>query len=221
MNTADILVVSDDPELVRTLRTRSQAENDFRAVTVSSSAVIQSGRPLAFDVIVVGGLHDRHLFSRFCDLYFYADSAIILIAEEQDSSVLRAAYSHLPVVSRTGDWPGAVTIVMHEALRRMDAIGRAQRAEQLALDCKRYAALGRYFIEMRPCINDALTSVIGNADLLMLGPPSSPDEGRCQIEAIHQMALRLSEVMTRFSSLAAEMQTFEPKLALPLSPESK
>ena len=35
---------------------------------------------------------------------------------------------------------------------------------------RRHATLGRYMLEMRPSINNALTSVLGNADLLLLEP---------------------------------------------------
>ncbi len=64
-------------------------------------------------------------------------------------------------------------------------------------------------LEMRPSVNDALTSVLGNADLLLLEPGQASGESREQIEAIHTMALRLNEIMQRFSSLASEMRAGE------------
>jgi hypothetical protein len=64
-------------------------------------------------------------------------------------------------------------------------------------------------LEMRPGINNALTSAIGNADLLLLEPGQLSPECREQIRTIHAMALRLNEVMQRFSSLAAEMRASE------------
>lgn len=96
-----------------------------------------------------------------------------------------------------------------EALRRVNALNRAQRAERVALEAQRHAILGRYMLEMRPGINNALTSAIGNADLLLLEPGQLLPECREQIRTIHAMALRLNEVMQRFSSLAAEMRAGE------------
>lgn len=64
-------------------------------------------------------------------------------------------------------------------------------------------------LEMRPSVNDALTSVLGNADLLLLEPGQATGESREQIQTIHTMALRLNEVMQRFSSLASEMRAGE------------
>jgi hypothetical protein len=61
-------------------------------------------------------------------------------------------------------------------------------------------------LEMRPSINNALTSVLGNADLLLLDPERVSEESREQIQTIHAMALRLNEIMQRFSSLACEMR---------------
>jgi hypothetical protein len=62
---------------------------------------------------------------------------------------------------------------------------------------------------MRPNVNNALTSVLGNADLLLWEPAQKPGESREQIQTIHAMALRLHEIMQRFSSLAAEMRASE------------
>ena len=64
-------------------------------------------------------------------------------------------------------------------------------------------------LEMRPNVNNALTSVMGNADLLLLEPGQTSAESREQIQTIHTMALRLNEIMQRFSSLAAELRAGE------------
>jgi hypothetical protein len=64
-------------------------------------------------------------------------------------------------------------------------------------------------LEMRPSVNNALTSVLGNADLLLLEPGQNSGDSREQIRAIQAMALRLNEIMQRFSSLAAEMRSDE------------
>jgi hypothetical protein len=96
-----------------------------------------------------------------------------------------------------------------EALRRSDAVTRAQRAERLGVESQRHASLGRYMLEMRPSVNNALTSVLGNADLLLLEPEKVSEESHDQIRTIQTMALRLNEIMQRFSSLAAEMRSGE------------
>jgi hypothetical protein len=63
--------------------------------------------------------------------------------------------------------------------------------------------------DMRNGVNDALTSMLGNAELLMLEPGQLSKQSLGQIKTIHSMALRINEVMQRFSSLASEMRESE------------
>jgi len=67
-------------------------------------------------------------------------------------------------------------------------------------------------IEMRHTLNNALTSVLGNAELLLLEPGTFSAGVRSQIDTIRNMALRMHEILQRFSSLEKEM-TFAEKQA--------
>jgi hypothetical protein len=60
-------------------------------------------------------------------------------------------------------------------------------------------------LEMRHSLNNALTSALGNSDLLLLEPGSFCSQTRAQIETIRNMTLRIHEIMQRFSSLEKEM----------------
>ena len=57
--------------------------------------------------------------------------------------------------------------------------------------------------------NNALTAVLGNAELLMLDGEGLSPQVREQVETIQSMALRLHEMMQRFSSLEAELNMEE------------
>ncbi len=72
-----------------------------------------------------------------------------------------------------------------------------------------HATLGRYMLEMKHSVNNALTSMLGNAELLLLEPGQLSAQSLAQIKTMHSMALRINEVMQRFSSLASEMQDAE------------
>ena len=74
---------------------------------------------------------------------------------------------------------------------------------------EREAALGRYMLEVRHSFNNALTSVLGNSELLLLESGALSAQTRDQVETIHTMALRLCEVMQRFSRLENEMRFSE------------
>ena len=71
------------------------------------------------------------------------------------------------------------------------------------------AALGHYMLEARHDFNNSLTSVLGNAELLMMDCSGMPDHARDQVKTIHEMSLHLHAVMQRFSSLAMEMRAVE------------
>ena len=57
---------------------------------------------------------------------------------------------------------------------------------------------------MRTNVNNALTTVLGNAELLVQ-EPGLPGKVAAQADAIRNMALRLHEVFQRFSSLEKEL----------------
>ena len=88
---------------------------------------------------------------------------------------------------------------------RARAEARARAAEETCATLERQAMLGRYMLEMRHGLNNALTSLLGNSDLLLIEPGSLSAQARAQIETIRNMTLRIHEVMQRFSSLEKEM----------------
>jgi hypothetical protein len=64
-------------------------------------------------------------------------------------------------------------------------------------------------LQMRHSLNNALTSVLGNSELLLLEPGSLSAAARSQVETIRSMSLRMHEVMQRFSSLEKELKVVE------------
>jgi len=80
-----------------------------------------------------------------------------------------------------------------------------------ALQCD--ATLGRYVVEMRHNLNNALTSVLGNAELLLLDETKFTSNERKQVDTIRLMALRMHETLQRFSSLEKELRgSSEPQV---------
>ena len=64
-------------------------------------------------------------------------------------------------------------------------------------------------IEMRHSCNNALTSILGNSELLLMEPGAFSAEVREQLETIHSMSLRMHEILQRFSSIESQMQVAE------------
>ena len=207
---SSVLIVSDDPEFARTLIARWQAERYVPEITIATGGVWNPASATNHDLVIVGPLRDAEPQRILSTLNSSRRSLAIYFAQdEKDAAHVRAEYLNLLIVPRADNWAGSLVLVANEVLRRVEATQRAQRAESLALTAQGHATLGRYMLEMRPSVNNALTSVLGNADLLLLEPGHASAEGREQLETIHAMALRLNEIMQRFSSLASELRDGE------------
>jgi signal transduction histidine kinase len=122
---------------------------------------------------------------------------------------LRSRYPRLVHVPLREDWTQTLLLVAGESLRRTEAVRLARQAERAATRNEKHATLGRYMIDMKHSVNNALTSMLGNAELLLLEPGQLSKQSLAQIKTIHSMALRINEIMQRFSSLASEMQEAE------------
>jgi signal transduction histidine kinase len=59
---------------------------------------------------------------------------------------------------------------------------------------------------MRHSLNNALTSILGNSELMLMEPESLSPALRTQVETIRNMGMRMNEILQRFSSLQKEMQ---------------
>ena len=207
---ASVLIVSDDPEFTRSVAARWQAEPHAPGVTVATSDVWQPAVALGYNLVIAGPLPQPKSHAILSALCGSPSVAVVHVAErEKDIPLLQAQYPQLLVIPLQDGWLNSLIVVSAEALRRVEAVARSQRAERLAQESQQDATLGRYMLEMRPSINNALTSVLGNADLLLLDSAAITNERREQIRTIHSMALRLHQVMQRFSSLAAEMRVGE------------
>jgi len=95
-------------------------------------------------------------------------------------------------------------VLGREILRRRHAEARACDAEQTSAAAHADATLGRYMLEMRTNINNALTTLLGNAELMAL-EPGLPATVQAQADTIRNMALRLHEIFRRFSSIEKEL----------------
>jgi hypothetical protein len=207
---ASVLIVSDDPEFARTLAARWQSERHVPEITVATGSIWHPASAASHDLIIIGPLRESdasvilsaaNASSRAAAIHFVGDAKSI--------ERLQSEYPHLLIVPRTDGWASTLVLLATEALRRVEAVRRAQRAEGTALAAQGHATLGRYMLDVRPNLNNALTSMIGNADLLLLDSSEGSIQAREQIRTVHTMALRLNEIMQRFSSLAAEMRAGE------------
>jgi len=121
------------------------------------------------------------------------------------AQLVRERWPRISILRPSEHWLETLVIAASEAVHRSRAETRARAAEQSCAALQRHATLGRYMLEMRHNLNNALTSVLGNSDLLLLEPGSLSAQTRAQMETIRNMTLRIHEIMQRFSSLEKEM----------------
>jgi signal transduction histidine kinase len=103
------------------------------------------------------------------------------------------------------NWPVLVGFLGGEILQRRRAENCAQESEHARVAAENDATLGRYMVEMRHSVNNALTTVLGNAELLVL-EPGLPAHVLSQADMLRNMALRLHEIFQRFSSIEKELK---------------
>jgi signal transduction histidine kinase len=204
-----VLVLTDETEFARVLTACWQMERQPPAITVLASDLWKDHQETQADLIVVGPLRDVKL-SEFLAV-FDGSRAIILCApvEPRDLHQLRTRFPRLVHIPLREDWTQTLLLVATEALRRVEALRIARHAESNAARNENHATLGRYMIDMKHSVNNALTSMLGNAELMLLEPGQLSQQSLAQIKTIHSMALRINEIMQRFSSLAGEMREAE------------
>jgi signal transduction histidine kinase len=209
LRNASVLILTDESEFARLLTACWQTERQAPAITVLGSALWRGHETAPHDLVVVGPVRDGKLAGILRSLEPAA--AVILCApgDSADLATLRNKHPRLVHVPLREDWAQTLLLVAGESLRRSAAVRLAQQAERTASQSENYATLGRYMIDMKHSVNNALTSMLGNAELLLLEPGQLSAQSLAQIKTIHNMALRINEIMQRFSSLANEMKESE------------
>ena len=209
VNQRKIAILSDDASFPSQICERWQCERVVPAFTVLRGESARALTPESMDLAVIDlSRADAHrAVRRACEL---SGKPLLLICGDSETmqSVRREAPRAL-VLMRNGNWPDFVVVLALEALRRVDAVHRADHAEQVSALLKCHATLGQYVIEMRHSLNNALTSVLGNSELLLLEPGAFTAGVRSQLDTIRNMALRMHEILQRFSSLEKELTFVE------------
>jgi len=209
MNQPTVLIISDDPEFSRVITSRWQAERTVPVFTLMSSDVCLGFDPDNFQLAIVGGVRSRALSVVLEALDAAGKRVVFLSDDPRSTQSVRDRWPGILVLRQQEKWLDMLVLVASEALHRAIAEARAGRAERAKTSLERQATLGRYMLEMRHTFNNTLTSLLGNSELLLLEPGSLSASARAQIETIRNMALRMHEILQRFSSLEKELTMVE------------
>lgn len=205
MQTPTVLIISDEPEFSRRITARWQMERNVPTFTLLSGELWPRFVVDVFDVAIVGPLR-RDLLSVVLEPLHSTGQPIFCVCHDASTGQLvRDRWPRVSILRPSEHWLETLVLAAAEAVHRSRSETRARAAESACSALGREATLGRYMLEMRHSLNNALTSVLGNSDLLLLEPGSFSAPTRAQIETIRNMTLRIHEIMQRFSSLEKEM----------------
>jgi signal transduction histidine kinase len=211
VETPTVLIISDEADFSQRVTARWQMERSVPTFTLLSGELWPRFVADSFDVAIVGQLR-RDLLSVVLEPLHSTGQPIFCVCRDAATAQLvRDRWPRISVLrpaeplAESSPWLDTLVLAANEAVHRSRAEKRARDAEFARATLERQAILGRYMIDMRHNLNNALTSVLGNSDLLLLEPGSLSAQTRAQIETIRNMTLRIHEIMQRFSSLEKEM----------------
>ncbi len=209
MTSGQILIVSDDSEFVRSLVDRWRMEKNTPVLTTVSTGVSRQKNSSGYEMVVVGPL--RECKSIPAGPALHADAVVCAVGDEESLKVVRSEHRDWLLLPECTGWMKILFSLAGEILRRTAAETRAREAEISSLSQRRFDVLGKSLLDARPGMVNALTSLLGNADLILLSEDPLPDQCRENVRTIHTMALRLNEIVQRLSSIENEMELSERK----------
>ena len=209
MSVENVLIIADDADFTRSLIARWQMERAVPAFTQVTSELWTPAVQAGYALTVIGPIAVARVDGILSSLEAYHALGICVSDDSGKVKEIRAAYPRILVLRQYDGWVDTLVLLAGEMLKRIDVQSQLRRTEQAAALDHRHATLGRYLLEMRHSFNNALTSVLGNAELLLMEPGAVSAQVREQIDTIHSMALRMHEIMQRLSSLEAEMNCAE------------
>lgn len=210
-----VLILSSAPAFSRDLTAHWPSEAGGPEFVVLEQDLCSELQGDTFDLAIADAPSDQTLARLKKTLVSFGKSAIVIrsgLAPEasgghSSGNVTGNATGHAAILTLSREpasWATQAGLLGREILRRRHAESRAREAEELGAAAAAEATLGRYMVEMRHTVNNALTSVLGNAELLVV-EPGLPATVLAQADTIRNMALRLHEVFQRFSSIEKEL----------------
>jgi signal transduction histidine kinase len=207
LNQPTVLLICRDAEFSRAVTTRWERRHDAPAFTVAQPDLCQGITAQEFDLAICGAMDEAQIASVLETLRRMSKPVVVV----NHSGTGHEHYSRAAFLPRTEGWQDVLVVVASEMLARNEAAARAVRAEQARAKQECHATLGKYMLEMRHTLNNALTSVLGNSELMLLEPGSLSAPARLQVETIRTMAVRMHEILQRFTSIEKELNAVEPR----------
>jgi signal transduction histidine kinase len=203
LNRPTVLILSSDPAFAREITTNWPKDREPPEFVVIEQDLCGNLPGGTFDLAISDALSGDQRENLKCAIALTGKPAIL--TGYDISPQASSAHGTILELSREPEsWAAMAVLLGREILRRSQAESRAHEAEQGRAAAAAEATLGRYMAEMRHNVNNALTAILGNAELLLL-EPGLPANVLAQADTVRNMALRLHEVFQRFSSIEKEL----------------
>jgi signal transduction histidine kinase len=203
VNRPTVVIVSDVPEFAAAATRRWLAQRSVPSFVLAESNSLSEFSEGNFDLAIIGGVSADTLIPVLHTLKATAKPLIHV-------SKLNGNAPQGPItIPEAPGWPDLLVTIAEQILERERSNAELSKTLETLAKVEQQASLGRYMLEARHNLNNALTSILGNSDLILLDSSALPAVQRSQVETIRNMAMRLNEIMQRFSSLQKEMQLIE------------
>lgn len=203
MSGSTVLILSTNPAFARDLAAHWPADANPPEFTVLEEGLFRELVASQYDLAIAdASSSDSH--AEVKEALVVSGKPAIVVHADSSLAFLKTHGNIIELRGQDGLWPTVAALVGREILRRTQAEAHAREAQAICAAAQAEATLGRYMVEMRHNVNNALTSVLGNAELLAL-EPGLPANVLIQADTVRNMTLRLHEVFQRFSSLEKEL----------------
>jgi len=203
LNRATVLILSSDPAFAREITANWPKETERPEFVVIGQDLGGDLQGDTFD-LAIADAPSAERRAHVKTAIAAARKPAIVVGQDVSAQTSSSHGSILQLTREPESWPVMAGLLGWEILRRSQAESRAREAEKIRAAAEAEATLGRYMAEMRHNVNNALTSILGNADLLLI-ESGLPANVMAQADTIRNMALRLHEVFQRFSSIEKEL----------------
>ena len=218
MERPTVVIISEEPEFSTAVTRRWLQEPKVPSfVLLESSSSHHLGRG-GFDLAVIGGASPESI-SEVLETIAPTGRAVIHVSRANGHSPQSPHVVTLPEIQQ---WPDLLVTLGTQVLARERARAELTRLMESSGRIEHEATLGRYMLDVRHNLNNALTSILGNSDLILFDQVYLSPTTREQIETIRNMGMRMNEILQRFSSLQKEMELIESTPSkTPQKPASK
>lgn len=209
MNEPAVLVISETPGFSQSILDRWQMEVNLPSPTAMSGDLCANLGADTFDLAIIEGVPGERLELLLTQLQPHGKTLLVLASDAATAERVSATAPRALVLRQDDCSLSTLMLVVTEVVKRLQGADRLRAAEEALASSESSALLGRYITEMRHTINNALTSVMGNSELLLFEPGTFTGHHRKQIETIRTMSVRIHEIMQRLGSLETEMKWME------------